>query len=100
MKRIVGPVVFCVCACIAYLSYLNSQPNPEIEAMAKAEACASSDVEGCEVKNDRPNVIQTSVVSSRYQFLTSGGAVVVTCKREYVLLGEWSCAGAPGELAY
>jgi hypothetical protein len=98
MKRILGYVLLIVSGLIAYQSYLNAQPSPEVEAMAKGTACASA--EGCEVKGDRPNVIQTSVVARRYQFLTSGGPVVVSCDREYLWFGEWSCAGAPGELAY
>ncbi len=98
MKRVVSFVIFGVCGFIAYQSYQNAQPSPQIEAMARSSACAGAD--GCEVKGERPNVIQTSVMSRRFQFATSSGDMVVTCEREYIWLGEWSCSGAPGQLAY
>ncbi len=98
MKRIFGYVLLIVSGFIAYQSYLNAQPSPEVEAMAKGRACTGA--EDCEVKGDRPNVIQTSVVARRYQFLTSGGPVVVSCDREFLWFGDWTCQGAPGELAY
>ena len=98
MKRVASIVIFAIFAFIALQSYKNAQPSPQIEAMARSTACAGT--YGCEVKGERPNVIQTSVMSRRFQFATSSGDMVVTCKREYVWLGEWSCSASAGQLAY
>ena len=62
--------------------------------MSKKAACEGK--EGCEVEGERPNVLQTSITNRRYQWQTNGEMMVVTCEREYVWLGDWSCSGAPG----
>lgn len=98
MKRGISIAIMIICGFVAYQSYVNSQPNPTMEAMSRDSACAGAD--GCTVKNERPNVLKTSIFNRQYQWATSGGNVVVTCKREYVWWGNWSCASAPGELAY
>jgi hypothetical protein len=98
MKRIFGYLLLIISGFIAFQSYQNAQPSPEIEAMSKAKAC--TDAEGCEIKGDRPHVLQTSITARRYQWETSGGSMVVTCEREYLWFGDWSCSGAPGQLAY
>lgn len=98
MKRILGYLLLIISGFIAYQSYANSQPSPQLESQSKVQACAGAD--GCEVKDARPNVIQTNIVARRYQWATSNGPVVVSCERQYLWFGEWSCASAPGQLAY
>lgn len=98
MKRGLSFAIMIICAFVAFQSYSNSQPSPQIESMSRDTACGGA--AGCEVKNERPNVLQTSIFERRYQWLTSNGNVVVTCKREYVWWGKWGCTSAPGELAY
>ncbi|MEZ4385269.1 MAG: hypothetical protein R3A79_28330 [Nannocystaceae bacterium] len=97
MKRIFGYLLLIISGFIAFQSYQNAQPSPEIEAMSKAQACTA---EGCEINGDRPHVLQTSITARRYQWETSAGSMVVTCEREYLWFGNWSCSGAPGQLAY
>lgn len=98
MKRGLSFAIFALCGVFAFLSYTNAQPSPQIKGLSRQTACGGA--EGCVVKNDDPNVAMTSIFNHRYQWLTSNGNVVVTCKREYVFFGEWSCASAPGELAH
>ena len=98
MKRILGYLLLIVSGFIAIQSYQNAQPSPEVESMARNQACVGAD--GCEVKGERPNVIQTNIVARRYQWATSNGPVVVSCERQYLWFGDWSCSGSPGQLAY
>lgn len=96
MRRILGYLLLIISGFIAYQSYLNAQPDAITEGMAREAACAGK--EGCKLSGDLPNVMKTDVTSRTYQWATSAGPVVVTCKREYVWFGEWSCAGAGGEI--
>lgn len=98
MKRGISIAIMIICGFIAFQSYSNAKAGPQVKPLSRESACAG--VEGCEVKGDEPSVLMTSTFDHQYQWGTTKGSVVVTCKREYVFVGKWGCTSRPGELAH
>ena len=96
MRRIVGYLLLIISGFIAFQSYQNAQPDAVTEGMARDAACSGK--EGCKLSGDLANVIKTDVTSRSYQWATNHGPVVVTCERQYLWFGNWSCSGTPGEI--
>lgn len=86
----VGWVLLALSLYATYEGWRNSQPEPATETMSKPIACQGR--EGCTVKGERPSEIRTDFFGRDYTWATSAGPVKVSCQREYVLQGAWSCA--------
>jgi len=94
VKGWIGWVLLGITLVVAVIGWRNSQPEPETELLARKSVCTGD--KPCVVMSDKPNVIKTDVAHRRYQWTTSEGPVVVTCKREYYLAGAWGCASEVG----
>jgi hypothetical protein len=96
MKGWIGWVLLGLTLVIAVIGWRNAQPEPETETLARKSVCA--DAKACVVMSDRPSAVKTDVARRRYQWVTSEGPVVVSCKREYYLVGAWGCTAQPGQI--
>lgn len=94
MKGWIGWVLLGVTLLVAVAGWRNTQPEPETETLSRASVCGTS--KACVIMSDRPSVVRTDVIRRRYQWTTSEGPVVVTCRREYAFAGAWGCTAAPG----
>lgn len=94
MKGWIGWVLLGLTLLVAVAGYRNAQPEPETEQLARGTVCGA--VKTCVVMSDRPSVVRTDVIRRRYQWTTSDGPVIVTCRREFYLAGAWGCTAAPG----
>ena len=96
-KRLISYLIFAGCMVIAYQSYENSRLRPETEALSMRAAC---DVDGgCVVRDDHPYEQRSDPIRRRYEWRTTTGRVVVTCRRELVFFGEWECRSELGTLS-
>ena len=99
MKKAFWFVVLVLCAALSYLSFQNGQPSLEVQRMSKDAAC--KDLKDCEITADLPFQSATSSFGHKYFWGTKAGNVSVSCKREYMFVGNWQCVrdadpGAPG----
>jgi CTP:molybdopterin cytidylyltransferase MocA len=94
--RIFGFLLFSTCAVLSYQAWQNGHLSSATEALAKQHACDADP--SCIVLDDRPRVGKADVIRHRYEFMTSMGIMTVTCKREMVLFGTWTCTPAEGRL--
>jgi hypothetical protein len=98
VRRFVSYAVLALSLFITWQSYENSRQRPETEAFAKQIAC---DVDSsCLLQTDHANVTRTDPIRRRYEYGTTVGPVLVTCKRSLLWLGDWSCAAERGSLAH
>lgn len=94
VKRVGSYALLAVCAFLTYQSYENSRQRPETEELAKRIAC---DVDSqCILQSDRARFTRTDPIRRRYQFQSSVGPLLVTCKREMLWLGAWGCTSEKG----
>jgi len=97
MKGWIGWVLLGLSLLLVAAGYRNAQPEPATEDLARGLACAGSS--GCVVMTDRPGIVRTDFVHRRYQWTTSEGKMVVSCRRAMYVTGEWVCETEPGNLA-
>lgn len=96
MKGWVGYILLAASLVVAYQGFQNTRADPSTEELAQSVAC---DVTGdCVLKNDRPSEVRTDVFQRRYQWRSTEGPIVVTCRRQYVFFGGWSCDPERGSL--
>lgn len=94
MKRIGSYALLAAALFLTYQSYENSRQRPETEEYAKRVAC---DIDSnCILQADIPGETRTDPIRRRYEFRTSIGAVLVTCKRQMLWLGDWKCTSEKG----
>jgi hypothetical protein len=94
--RIFAYVLLGAAIVISYQGWKNSQLTTASAELAKQHAC---DLEStCMVTDDKPRVGRADVIRHRYEFNTTQGMVTVTCKRQLLFFGEWSCTVAEGRL--
>lgn len=94
VRRVVSYGLLAVCIFITYQSYMNSRQDSGTEQLALRIAC---DVDSsCIVTDDRAAQTRTDPFRRRYEFRTSIGSVLVTCKRGLIWLGEWKCTPERG----
>lgn len=86
-------VLFAVCAGVTIAGLVNVYAdNADVIARAESAACGSPK---CSVQMTR---MSRSPLEQSFTFQTSDksrGIAEVTCKRAYVLVGDYSCARAP-----
>ncbi len=83
-----------VCLVLVYQGYENAQPRLATEDQSKSVAC---DVDGnCVVREEKPREIRTTPVQRQYQWSTTTGPVIVTCRRDLIFFGAWKCTAAKG----
>ncbi len=94
-KQVAAYSVLVVCGVLVYQGYENAQPRPATEQMALNTACDFDDG-NCTVRDDRPREIRTNPVQRQYQFSTTQGPVIVTCRRDLLFFGAWTCTPVAG----
>jgi hypothetical protein len=98
VHRVISYVLLAGCLFLAWVGFENAN-QAATEAMgaglAKAAACS---IDAACVLRTGPNVMRADVLRRRYQYETDQGPVTVTCDRQYIWLGEWSCRSARGPL--
>jgi hypothetical protein len=94
VRRVVSYGLLAVCIFITYQSYVNSRQESGTEELAKRIAC---DVDSaCILTHDRASQTRTDPFRRRYEFKTTIGSVLVTCKRGMIWLGAWKCTPERG----
>lgn len=94
-RQVAAYSVLAVCGVLVYQGYENAQPRPFTEQIALNVACDAGDG-NCSVRDDRPREIRTSPVQRQYQFSTTSGPVMVTCRRDLIFFGAWKCSAEAG----
>lgn len=94
-RQVAAYAVLALCGVVVYLGYQNAQPEPYTEGLAVNVACDAEDG-NCSVRDDRPREVRTSPVQRQYQFSTTQGPVIVTCRRDLIFVGPWNCTAESG----
>jgi CTP:molybdopterin cytidylyltransferase MocA len=94
--RIFAYVLLAVAIVISFQGWRNAQVTSASTAMAKDHACDLDS--SCIVLDDQPRVGRADVIRHRYEFKTTHGMMTVTCKRQLLFFGPWSCTVAEGRL--
>lgn len=81
---------------LSYQAWQNAQLTAETMALAKSHACDMDS--SCIVTDDQPRVGKADVFRHRYEYNTTHGMMTVTCKRELVFFGDWSCTPEKGRM--
>jgi hypothetical protein len=93
-KKVMGGLVLAVCLLISYQAWQNARLDPETEALSMEAA----EADGAVLQRERPNFTRTDPVRRRYEWRTDQGQKVVTCMRDMVFFGGWSCEAVPGSI--
>ncbi|MFS8070384.1 MAG: hypothetical protein ACMG6S_28815 [Byssovorax sp.] len=89
MRRAVQTILFLLCLVFTVsAAVIVLGDNAEVEAMAKAAACAG---EGATCRPQATRMERTPLAQS-FDFVTGKRKVEVRCARSFVLVGEHSCA--------
>lgn len=94
--RIFAYVLLGAAIVISYQGWKNSQLTPATAALAKEHACDLDS--SCIVLDDVPRIGRADVIRHRYEYKTTLGVMTVTCKRELLFFGAWSCTPANGRM--
>jgi hypothetical protein len=94
--RIFAYVLLAASIVIAFQGWKNAQLTPETAKLARDHACDLDPT--CMVLDEQPRLGRADVIRHRYEYkTTTHGVVTVTCKRELLFFGEWSCTVEPGQ---
>ena len=89
MRRAFQTILFLLCLVFSVAAAVNVLgDNAEVEAMAKAIACAG---EGATCRPQTTRMERTPLAQS-FEFMTAKRKVEVRCSRALFLVGEYSCA--------
>jgi hypothetical protein len=94
--RLFGIALLAISALLSYQAWNNAKLTPETMALAKQHACDLDS--SCIVLDDQPRVGKADVLRHRYEYKTTHGMMTVTCKRELVFFGAWSCTPEEGRM--
>ena len=95
-SRILAFALLAISGVISYQAWNNAKLTVASMDLAKEHACDLDS--SCIVLDDKPRVGKADVIQHRYEFNTTHGMMTVTCKREMVFFGEWSCSPELGRL--
>ncbi|RMG95837.1 MAG: hypothetical protein D6705_12770 [Deltaproteobacteria bacterium] len=96
MGRIASYLLLAACIVVGYQGYENAREAPARamgEGLAMQTAC---EIHPQCVVSAGPTKITADITRRRYLYRTSHGLVVVTCTRDYVFFGDWSCTSERG----
>jgi len=93
-KKVAGGLFLAACLVISYQGWENAQLRADTELLSNEAAAA----DGAKVLRDRPNFTRTDPVRRRYEWRTDQGQKVVTCSRDMIFFGEWSCDAVRGDI--
>lgn len=94
--RIIAFALLAATCVISYQGWRNAKLSPETAALAKEHACDLDS--SCIVTDDLARVGRADVIRHRYEYNTTHGVMTVTCKRELLFFGAWSCVTAEGRM--
>lgn len=94
--RLFAYVLLGICGVLSYQAWKNSKLTVETMNLAKDHACDMDS--SCIVLDAEPRVGAADVVRHRYEYNTTHGMMTVTCKRELLLFGDWTCSPEPGRM--
>ncbi len=84
-------------ACVlSYQGWQNAQLSQTTMDLAKAHACDLDS--SCIVLDEQARIGRADVIRHRYEFKTTHGMMTVTCKRELLFFGAWSCTPQEGRM--
>ncbi len=98
MKQAIWYLLFAVMVVLSYQAYVNSQDDPETEAMSRDAVC-QVDTDCGLTSQSAATMRKTDVFARHYNWPSKNGNYVATCKRDYVFFGHWKCTAQPGQLA-
>jgi hypothetical protein len=90
MKKVFWYLLFGASLFVSYMGYQNATVTPQLKAQARSVACMG--IEGCTIEATEPFMYKTGITGQTYGWGTSSGNVTVTCKREFMFAGNWTCA--------
>ena len=93
--RIFAYVLLAVAIVISFQGWKNAQLTPETAKLARDHACDLDS--SCIVLDEQPRLGRADVIRHRYEFKTTHGMMTVTCKREQLFFGAWSCTVEAGQ---
>lgn len=94
--RIFAYVLLAAAIVVSFQGWKNAKLSSETAALAKDHACDLDS--SCIVLDDQARVGRADVIRHRYEYKTTHGMMTVTCKRELLFFGAWSCAPAEGRM--
>lgn len=94
--RIFAYVLLAAAIVISFQGWKNAQLTPATAALAKEHACDLDS--SCIVLDEQPRVGRADVIRHRYEYKTTHGMMTVTCKRQLLFFGAWSCTTAEGQM--
>lgn len=97
MKTYVGWVLLAICLVCTYQGFQTSRGVADTEGAARSVVCDSGGKD-CLLAQEKPSVVKADFMSRQYQFDTSEGPVTVTCTRQYIFFGGFSCTSTAGSL--
>lgn len=92
--RIAAYVLLAVSIVISFQGWKNAQLTPETAKLARGHACDLDS--SCIVLDEQPRIGRADVIRHRYEYNTTHGMMTVTCKRQWLFFGEWSCTVEKG----
>lgn len=96
MKQYVGWSLLLVCLVATYQGWQTSKGVADTQDRARAVACDIG--EECVISHEQPRAVKADFMARKYEFKTSVGPATVTCKREYVFFGSFSCTSSIGSI--
>jgi hypothetical protein len=96
ISRIFAYLLLALAIVLSYQGWGNAQLNSATAALAKDHACDLDS--SCIVQDAQARISRADVIRHRYEYRTTHGVMTVTCKRELLFFGEWSCVPAPGAM--
>ena len=94
--RIFAVALLGLVSVLSIQGWRNAKLTPETAALAKDHACDLDS--SCIVVDDVARMGKADVIRHVYEFKTTKGLMLVTCKRELYFFGAWSCSAEPGQL--
>ena len=94
--RIFAFALLGVALVVSVQGWRNAQLSSETAQLAKAHACDLDS--SCIVLDEAPRVGKADVIRHIYEFETTQGMMLVTCKRELLFFGPWTCTVAEGRM--
>ncbi len=98
MQSVMAFLVVVLCLFVVVQGVENSSQSATEDmgqSLAKEHAC---DIDSACVLKGGPSVTKSDAFRRRYQFTTDQGSVTVTCTREHIWVGPWSCRSERGSI--
>lgn len=94
--RIFAYALLAIAIVISYQAWKNGQLSPVTADLAKQHACDMDS--SCIVLDSQPRLGKANAIQHQYEFKTTHGIMTLTCQRELIFFGPWSCTPEKGRM--